>query len=266
MWQAAPNDLCESVARPVDSLPMPFAHNSNNDKNNEHMKLNLITPLAFAVAATQLHAEGNLELKEIKDKASYAIGLSMGRDLHAESVAINGDAIAAGLKDGLVGNKPQITQAECREALTTWQKDQMEKMVVQRKEQGEKNKKEGEKFLTDNKSKEGVKMLPSGLQYKVLKAGTGAMPKPTSTVKVNCRGTLIDGTEFFSTYEDKDPATLTVNEVIKGWAEALPLMKAGSKWQLFVPADLAYGERGTDARIGPNATLIFEIELLSIES
>ena len=160
------------------------------------MKLNLITPLAFAVAATQLHAEGNLELKETKDKASYAIGLSMGNDFHAKSINLNADAVAAGLRDGLAGTKPQLTEKECHEALTVWQKEQMEKMLAHRKELGDKNKKEGEKFLADNKTKEGIKTLPSGLQYKILKSGTGAMPKPTSTVKVNCRGTLLDGTEF----------------------------------------------------------------------
>jgi FKBP-type peptidyl-prolyl cis-trans isomerase FklB len=230
------------------------------------MKLSFITPLAFAALATQLHAEGNLELKDARDKASYAIGLSMGSELQQQSAAINPDSLAAGLKDALNGAKPRLTDQECTEALTAWQKDQMGKLAAQRKEAGEKNRKEGEKFLADNKAKEGIKSLASGVQYKVLKEGTGACPKATSTVKTHCRGTLLDGTEFFSTYKDKQPATFAVNEVIKGWSEVLPLMKVGSKWQVFIPAELAYGEKGAGRKIGPNAALIFEIELVGIES
>jgi FKBP-type peptidyl-prolyl cis-trans isomerase FklB len=230
------------------------------------MKLTLITPLAFAALATQLHAEANPEFKNTQDKASYAIGLNIGRDLHDQSLAVNPDALADGLKDALTGAKPRLADQERKDALASWQKEQMDKLLAQRKEAGEKNKKEGEKFLAANKAKEGIKSLASGVQYKVLKEGTGACPKATSTVKTHCRGTLIDGTQFFSTYNDKEPATLVVNEVIKGWSEVLPLMKVGSKWQVFVPAELAYGEKGAGRKIGPNSTLIFEIELVGIES
>jgi FKBP-type peptidyl-prolyl cis-trans isomerase FklB len=230
------------------------------------MKLILITPLAFAALATQVRAEGTLQFTNTQDKASYAIGLSIGKDFHDQSLAVNPDALTAGLKDALTGAKPRLSDQECHDALTAWQKEQMDKALAQRKEAGEKNKKEGEKFLDANKTKEGIKTLPSGVQYKVLKEGTGACPKATSTVKTHCRGTLIDGTEFFSTYQDKEPATFVVNEVIKGWSEVLPLMKVGSKWQIFVPAELAYGEKGASSKIGPNSTLIFEIELVGIES
>lgn len=166
----------------------------------------------------------------------------------------------------MTGAKPRLADEERHEALNAWQKQQMDKLMAERKEAGEKNKKEGEKFLAANKTKEGIKSLPSGVQYMVLKEGTGACPKATSTVQTQCRGTLIDGTEFFNTYKDKEPATFVVNEVIKGWSEVLPLMKVGSKWQVFIPSELAYGEKGAGHKIGPNSTLIFEIELVGIES
>jgi FKBP-type peptidyl-prolyl cis-trans isomerase FklB len=230
------------------------------------MKLTFITPLAFAALATQLHAEGNLELKDPRDKASYAIGRDIGSDFHDQSLNLNPDALAAGLKDALTDTKPRLADEECKAALTAWQEAQTAKLMAQRKEASEKNRKEGEKFLAANKTKEGIKSLASGVQYKVLKEGTGACPKTTSTVKAQCRGTLLDGTEIFSTYKDKEPTTFVVNEVLKGWTEVLPLMKVGSKWQVFIPGELAYGEKGAGRKVGPNSTLICEIELLGIES
>jgi FKBP-type peptidyl-prolyl cis-trans isomerase FklB len=230
------------------------------------MKLKFITPLALAALAVQVHAESNLQLTNTQDKASYAIGLSIGHDFHDRALAVNPDPLVAGIKDALTGAEPRLPEQERKEALTAWQKEQMDKLLAQRKVDGEKNKKEGEKFLAANKTKEGIKSLPDGLQYRVLKEGAGACPKATSIVKTQCRGTLIDGTEFFNTYKDKDPATFAVNEVIKGWSEVLPLMKVGSKWQIFVPAELAYGEKGAGPKIGPNSTLIFEIELVGINS
>jgi FKBP-type peptidyl-prolyl cis-trans isomerase FklB len=230
------------------------------------MKLKFITPLAFAALAVQVHAESNLQFTNTQDKASYAIGLSIGHDFHDRALAVNPDPLVTGLKDALAGAEPRVPEQELKEAMTVWQKEQMEKLLAQRKVDGEKNKKEGEKFLAANKTKEGIKCLPDGVQYRVLKEGTGACPKATSTVKTQCRGTLIDGTEFFSTYKEKEPATFTVNEVIKGWSEVLPLMKVGSKWQVFIPAELAYGEKGAGGKIGPNSALIFEIELVDIKS
>jgi len=230
------------------------------------MKKTLIASFALALAATPLRAGDDLELKTQPDKVSYAIGLSMGSDFKRQGVEINADALTAGLKSALSGGKALLTDDERREILLTWQKDQMERMTAKMKELGDKNKVVGDKFLADNKGKEGVKTLPNGIQYKVLKEGTGAVPKPTDTVKTHYRGTLVDGTEFDSSLKDNEPAIFVVNEVIKGWSEVLPLMKVGSKWQVVVPSDLAYGERGAGRDIGPNSTLIFEIELLGIES
>jgi FKBP-type peptidyl-prolyl cis-trans isomerase FklB len=170
-----------------------------------------------------------------------------------------------GIKDVLSGGTLMMTEQEVQETLTNFQKDLAEKQATRQKELAEKNKKDGEAFLAENMKKEGVKTLPSGLQYKVIKEGTGRTPKETDTVVTHYKGSLIDGSEFDSSYKRGQPATFPVKGVIKGWTEALQLMKEGSTWQLFVPADLAYGERGAGSVIGPNATLIFEVELLSIK-
>jgi FKBP-type peptidyl-prolyl cis-trans isomerase FklB len=169
------------------------------------------------------------------------------------------------MKDGFSGGKPLLTEQEVQETVATFQKEMMAKQEELAKKLGEKNKEEGEAFLAENKKKEGVKVLPSGLQYKVVKAGTGGKPKLTDTVTTHYRGTLIDGTEFDSSYRRGQPVSFPVAGVIPGWTEALQLMEEGSKWQLFIPPNLAYGERGAGRDIGPNATLIFEIELISIQ-
>jgi FKBP-type peptidyl-prolyl cis-trans isomerase FklB len=226
----------------------------------------LLTPIALALAATQLPAAGKIELADAKDKASYAIGLSMAGDFKRQPLDLNPAALVAGLQDGLAGEKTLMTDKEREEVLRTWQQQQKEKAVARMKTEADKNQQEGEKFLAENKTREGVKVLPSGVQYKVLKDGTGASPKPTDTVKTHYRGTLIDGTEFDSTQGEKEPASFVVKEVIPGWTEVLPLMKVGSKWQVVVPSNLAYGERGAGGRIGPNTTLIFEIELVGVGS
>ena len=158
-----------------------------------------------------------------------------------------------------------MTEQEMKETLAGLQKELMEKQAERAKLLAEKNKKEGEAFLAANKTKEGVKTLPDGLQYKVIKEGTGKTPKADDTVVTNYRGTLIDGTEFDSSYKRGQPATFPVKGVIPGWTEALQLMKEGSKWELFIPSNLAYGERGAGNAIGPNATLVFEIELISVK-
>jgi len=164
------------------------------------------------------------------------------------------------LKDALAG-KPQMTEEQVKETMTAFEKE----MTDKQKAAGVKNGADGEKFLAENKKKEGVKTTASGLQYKVLKEGSGAQPKETDTVIANYRGTLIDGTEFDSSYKRGQPATFPVSGVIRGWTEALQLMKAGSKYQLFIPANLAYGERAIGGDIGPNSTLIFEVELLDVK-
>jgi|HubBroStandDraft_1064217.scaffolds.fasta_scaffold16341_3 FKBP-type peptidyl-prolyl cis-trans isomerase FklB len=207
-----------------------------------------------------------LTLKTQKDKASYAIGLNIGRSMHKDSVDVDTAILLRGLKDGLAGSKPLLTDDEARATMVALQADlrkkQEEKMLVQ----GEANKKEGEAFLADNKTKDGVVTLPSGLQYKILKEGTGPKPTATDSVVCNYKGTLLDNTEFDSSYKRGQPATFPVSGVIKGWTEALQLMPVGSKWQLFIPSDLAYGARGgPGGGIGPNATLVFEVELMSIQ-
>ena len=207
-----------------------------------------------------------LTLKTQKDKASYAIGLNIGKSMKKDAVDIDTSILLRGLKDGLAGSKPLLTDDEARASMVALQTDlrkkQEEKMLVQ----GEANKKAGEAFLSENKTKDGVVTLPSGLQYKILTEGTGPKPAATDTVVCNYKGTLLDNTEFDSSYKRGQPATFPVSGVIKGWTEALQLMPVGSKWQLFIPSDLAYGARGgPGGGIGPNATLVFEVELMSIQ-
>ena len=199
-----------------------------------------------------------------KDKVSYAIGMNMAKTLQRQSLEVEPDILVKGLKDVLTGNKPLLSDDEATAALKALQDDMRAKQQEKAAQVGLSNKKEGEDFLAANKGKQGVVTLPSGLQYKILKAGSGPKPSAADSVVCNYRGTLINGTEFDSSYKRGQPATFPVSGVIKGWTEALQLMPVGSKWQLFVPSGLAYGERGAGADIGPNATLIFEVELLSI--
>jgi FKBP-type peptidyl-prolyl cis-trans isomerase FklB len=229
------------------------------------MKLRLMAVLGIVLLACQVNAGENLVLKDQKDKVSYSIGMNIGNNLKKQSIDVNPDVLAQGIKDALSGSKALMTEQEVNETIMAFQKEMSAKQIERLKELGEKNKKEGEAFLAENKKKEGIITLPSGLQYKVINEGTGETPELTDVVTVNYRGTLIDGTEFDSSYRRGQPATFPVNAVIAGWAEALQMMKVGSKWQLFIPSDLAYGERGAGRDIGPNATLIFDVELLSIK-
>jgi FKBP-type peptidyl-prolyl cis-trans isomerase FklB len=206
-----------------------------------------------------------LVLKTQKDKVSYAIGLNIGKSFRKDSVDVNSLIFARGVKDAITGAKPLLTDEELKTALTELQAELKKHQDDAARVAGETNQKAGETFLAENKTKDGVVALPSGLQYKIITAGTGPKPAETDSVVCNYRGTLLDGTEFDSSYKRGQPATFPVNSVIKGWTEALQLMPAGSKWQLFVPADLAYGARGAGGEIGPNATLVFEVELISIQ-
>ena len=207
-----------------------------------------------------------LTLKTQKDKASYAIGLNIGKSMHKDSVDVDPNILLRGMKDGLSGAKPLLTDEEAKTAMVALQADLRKKGEEKMLIQGEANKKQGDAFLAENKTKDGVVTLPSGLQYKILKEGTGPKPTTTDTVVCNYKGTLLDNTEFDSSYKRGQPATFPVSGVIKGWTEALQLMPVGSKWELFVPADLAYGARGgPGGGIGPNATLVFEVELESIQ-
>ena len=204
-------------------------------------------------------------LETQKDKASYAIGLNVGKNLHRDSIDVDPKIVLQGLEDALAGGKTLLTDDEAKAALMALQEDVRQKQEEKRQALIQTNKAQGDAFLAANGKKEGVVTLPSGLQYKILTAGSGPKPTASDSVVCNYRGTLLDNTEFDSSYKRGQPATFAVSQVIKGWTEALQLMPVGSKWQLFIPPDLAYGERGQGADIGPNATLIFEVELLSIQ-
>ena len=216
-------------------------------------------------AASAAKSPTALALKTQKDKASYAIGLNVGKGLHRDSVDVDPAIVARGLKDGMTGAKPLLTDDEMQSVMTALQTDVRQKQQAKMQVAGDANKKAGEAFLAANKSKPGVVVLPDGLQYKVLKEGSGPKPTATDSIVCNYRGTLLDNTEFDSSAKHGQPLTYQVGKLIKGWSEALQLMPVGSKWQLFVPSDLAYGDKGAGGDIGPNATLIFEIELLSIK-
>ena len=226
---------------------------------------NLVIGIVLAMLAAPVFAQDRPALKDTKDKVSYSIGLDIGTTFKKQKMELNSDALAAGVKDGLSGGKPLMSPDEVRQVMVQFSKDMREKAATVNKDAAEKNGKEGEKFLADNKAKPGVKTTASGLQYVVEKEGSGTPPKETDTVVVNYRGTLIDGTEFDSSYKRGEPATFPVNRVIKGWTEALQLMKPGAKYKLFIPSNLAYGAGGAGQDIGPNSTLIFEVELLSVK-
>jgi FKBP-type peptidyl-prolyl cis-trans isomerase len=191
--------------------------------------------------------------------------MNLGMSLKKQSVEVDPAILSQGLKAAMAGGKTLLTPEEAQAALMEVQNDLRKKQQEKMQVASEANKKEGAAFLAANKGKEGVVTLPSGLQYKILKEGTGPKPTATDSVVCNYRGTLINGTEFDSSYKRGQPATFPVVGVIKGWTEALQQMPVGSKWQLFVPSELAYGERGAGGEIGPNATLIFEVELMSIQ-
>ena len=219
------------------------------------------TPATKTHSATAAKGPAPLTLKTQKEKFSYAVGMSngkrLGEILHRQSVPFDPAIMARGMKDGLSGAKTLLTDEEAQATMEAVRKD-----AIQREQTA--NKKQGDDFLAANKVKEGVVTLPSGLQYKILTAGTGPKPTASDTVACNYRGTLINGTEFDSSYKRGQPTKFPVNKVIKGWTEALQLMPVGSKWQLVIPSDLAYGESGNQG-IPPNSTLIFEVELVSIE-
>jgi FKBP-type peptidyl-prolyl cis-trans isomerase FklB len=244
-------------------FPEAFLSASNPAADNQ-MKSYLITTLALGLLVSSATAQDKPDLTTPKQKTSYALGVNIGSNLKAQDLDLDATALAAGVSDALNG-KPAMSQEEVHATLTAFQQEVMTKMQAKEKVEGEQNLKAGEAFLAENAKKEGVKTTASGLQYKILKEGDGPTPKATDTVKVNYKGTLIDGTVFDSSYDRGEPATFPVNEVIPGWTEALQMMKVGSKWQLFVPAKLAYGEHSPSPKIGPNSTLIFDVELLGIE-
>jgi len=227
------------------------------------MKSYIIPVLALGLLVSSASAQDKPDLTNPKQKTSYAIGMDIAATLKRQGVDLDEKALATGISDGLAG-KPALTEEQQKAALMDLGKSLRAKAEEKQKAAAEKNLKAGEDFLAANAKKDGVKTTASGLQYKVIKTGTGATPKPTDTVKVHYQGTLIDGTVFDSSVQRGQPITFPVRGVIPGWTEALQLMKVGDKWQLFIPAKLAYGEQGPGP-IGPNSALIFEVELLGIE-
>lgn len=225
--------------------------------------LTTFTIVLLAIGCTA--ADKTPKLETLMDKVSYSIGLNIGKDFKTQNIEVNPELLARGIKDAISDTKPLLTDEEIQEAIGSFQQERMAEAEEMAKAAGEKNRQEGESFLLENAKKEGVVTLPSGLQYKVIEEGTGKSPEPGDQVTVHYRGTLVDGTEFDSSYERGEPVTFPVGGVIPGWTEALQLMKEGAKWQLFIPPSLAYGEKGAGQVIGPNSTLIFDVELISVQ-
>lgn len=225
------------------------------------MKKTLLTIAALAMLVGCQKGIKDVQLKTDKQKASYAIGQQIGQGMKGQKLDIDVEALAMSINDALIGKESRMTDQEIQDAIQNLRNQ----MVEKQKQEAVQNKEKGDKFLNENKVKPGVQTTASGLQYKVITEGTGVMPKPEDIVKVHYKGTLIDGTEFDSSYKRNAPASFPVNGVIKGWTEALTLMKAGSKWEIYVPAELAYGEMGRPS-IPPNSVLIFEVELLEVEA
>jgi FKBP-type peptidyl-prolyl cis-trans isomerase FklB len=222
------------------------------------------TKTATKKPGTSSTAGTTYALKTPKDKASYALGMSIGGGLHRQQIPVDPAVVARGLRDAMSGAKTLMTEDEMKATLQQLRTEVGKEQATKAHAAGEANRKEGDAFLAANKSKQGVTTLPDGLQYKIVQEGTGPKPAASDSVTVNYRGTLINGKEFDSSYKRGQPATFPVNGVIKGWTEALQLMPVGSKWELYIPPDLAYGDNPPDPSIGPGNTLIFEVELLSI--
>jgi FKBP-type peptidyl-prolyl cis-trans isomerase FklB len=205
-----------------------------------------------------------MDLKTEKQKVSYSLGMDMGTWCRTQSIDLDTDVLLRGIRDGLSGSTPLMTNAEIKQTISAFQKGVQDRQREEATRQAEENRSSGEAFLAENRGKEGVRTLSSGLQYRVIEPGTGESPSVTDTVVVHYRGRLIDGKEFDSSYKRGEPAVFVPSQVIRGWQQALPLMKVGSKWEVYIPPDLAYGARRTGPDIRPYSTLIFEIELLDV--
>ncbi len=228
------------------------------------MRTVLAIALCIVLTSCQNNAQDNVELKSQKDSISYAIGMNIGNSFRTQEIEVDRDVLMAGMKNAMEEKNVKLTEEQAMAVMQAFQQQMMQKQMEKQKKQGEENKVEGDKFLAENAKKEGVKVTASGLQYKVVKMGDGAIPTKDDKVECHYKGTLIDGKVFDSSYDRGQPATFPVTGVIPGWVEALQMMPTGSKWILYIPGNLAYGERGAGQDIGPNATLIFEIELLKI--
>ena len=232
------------------------------------MKMKLVAASVLFALSTTIGAADvspTSSLTTDTDKLSYSIGADLGKNFKAQGIEVNAQALAKGLDDGLKGTPLQLTDEQMREVLGKFQKDLMAKRNAEFNKKAEENKAKGEAFLNTNKTKEGVVTLPSGLQYKILKKGDGVKPSKEDTVTVDYTGKLIDGQVFDSTEKTGKPATFKVSQVIPGWTEVLQLMPAGSEWEVYIPANLAYGPRSIGGPIGPNETLIFNIHLLTVK-
>jgi FKBP-type peptidyl-prolyl cis-trans isomerase len=250
--QSSASGSQQTPAATAPAKPATGAQSSTTPKTGQ-------TPAAKRPAATPA-----APLTTAKQKASYAIGMNIGKGLKKDEVDVDGASLARGIRDAIAGNKPLLTDEESKTALMALATEVRAKQQAKLDQIAAVNKKEGEAFLAANKAKDGVTVLPSGLQYKIEKEGNGPKPTATDSVTCNYRGTLIDGKEFDSSYKRGQPLTIPVSGVIKGWTEAMQLMPVGSKWQLFIPSDLGYGNQAMGQDIQPGSTLIFEVELLSI--
>ncbi len=221
--------------------------------------------LVFFTACTPEEPKTELTLTTAKERISYTIGVNIGQDFSSQKMDIDADVLITGLKDAMAGKEPRLTEEEMATEIQTFQQEMQAKMEAEMQATTEDNLKAGEAFLAENAKQEGVVVTESGLQYKVIEPGAGDSPQPDDVATVHYRGTLVDGTQFDSSIDRGQPASFPVGGVIPGWTEALQLMKPGAKWQLFIPSNLAYGERGAGQNIGPNSVLIFDVELISVE-
>lgn len=230
------------------------------------MKMKLVTAAVMGLAmSTAMAATDATSLATDKDKLSYSIGADLGKNFKNQGIDVNPEAMAKGMQDAMSGAQLALTEQQMKDVLNKFQKDLMAKRTAEFNKKADENKVTGEAFLTENKNKPGVVVLPSGLQYKVINSGNGVKPGKSDTVTVEYTGRLIDGTVFDSTEKTGKPATFQVSQVIPGWTEALQLMPAGSTWEIYVPSGLAYGPRSVGGPIGPNETLIFKIHLISVK-
>lgn len=228
------------------------------------MKLRVIGAAVLCVFSATAMAETQASIQGDQDQMSYALGLTMGSHIKQQGVPLTDSQFVKGFEDGMSGSKPQLAKEDLQKAMVSYQEKAMKIHEENQKVASDTNQQAGEAFLAENKSKDGVVTLPSGLQYKIVKAGEGESPTKTDQVKVNYEGRLVDGTIFDSSFQRGEPAVFPVNAVISGWTEALQLMKPGAEWELYIPSNLAYGERGV-GQIGPNSTLIFKVDLLDVE-
>lgn len=227
------------------------------------MKKALLVAIGLTFSTASLAAD--VQLKTVEQKASYTLGVDLAKNFTKQGLEIDVDALAQGMQDSLKNKPLKLSQEEMEAAVNEVKQALMQKQLEERKKLAEKNAQAGSTFLAENKTKAGVKTTPSGLQYKVITAGEGTSPTEDDMITAHYQGSLIDGTVFDSSYERGSPLEFQMGNVIKGWGEALKLMNAGAKWEVYIPAELAYGEKGAGNRIGPNETLVFTIELIKFE-